>query len=304
MTDRIIDISESSAFLKIRNHLLVIERPDNPEYTLPVTDLAALVISSRAVTMTQAVPASIAAAGGTMIVCDEKHLPVGMMLPLQPHHLQTERFIRQAEAPLPVGKKLWQQIVQAKIRHQATLLSLARGQDGGLPALSRLVRSGDPDNVEARAARIYWKKLFPEISDFHRERFGDDCNPLLNYGYAILRSITARAVCAAGLHPTLGINHHNRYNPFCLADDLMEPFRPLVDRAVLAISPSGAFSGEMNKEVKSMLIKALLCRVCLNGEAVTVFDALSRAASSLVGAFEGKNRTVILPENIFISPES
>lgn len=304
MTDRIIDISETSAFLKIQNHLLVIEMPDGRKHSLPIGDIAALVISNRAVAMTHAVLSEITSSGGIIVVCDDKHLPSGMMMPMQHHYIQTERFRLQAAASQPVIKRLWQQLIRKKVSNQGILLKAVSGDDCGLGLLADKVRSGDPDNIEARAARIYWQALFPDNPDFKRERFGDDFNPMLNYGYAILRSAAARAVCGAGLHPTIGVNHHNRYNPFCLADDLMEPFRPLVDRAVVKIAANGGIPEELDKTVKAALIKAVLVRVSLNDEAVTLFDALTRAASSLAMTFENKRKDIILPEDIFCEWET
>jgi len=304
MTDRIIDISETSAFLKIQNHLLVIEMPDGRKHSLPTGDIAALVISNRAVAMTHAVLSEVTASGGIIVVCDDKHLPAGMMLPMQHHYIQTERFRLQAAAAQPVIKRLWQQLIRKKVSNQGILLKAVSGDDCGLGLLADKVRSGDPDNIEARAARIYWQALFPDNPDFKRERFGDDFNPMLNYGYAILRSAAARAVCGAGLHPTIGVNHHNRYNPFCLADDLMEPFRPLVDRAVVKIAATGGIPEELDKTVKAALIKSVLVRVSLNDEAVTLFDALARAASSLAMTFENKRKDIILPEDIFCEWET
>jgi CRISPR-associated protein Cas1 len=300
MTDRIIDITETSVFLKIHNHLLVIEKPDGSKYSLPTSDIAAIVISNRAVALTHAVLAEITNSGGIIVVCDDKYLPAGMMLPMQQHYIQTERFRQQANAPQPTTKRIWQQLIRAKIFNQAKLLNIITGSDHGLFVLSQKVKSGDPENIEARAAKIYWQHLFQNIPDFKRERFGDNCNPMLNYGYAVLRATTARAICGVGLHPTIGVNHHNRYNPFCLADDLMEPFRPLVDRAVVnIINLTDSIPEQLDKTTKAALINALLVRVLLNDEAVTLFDALTRSASSIALAFENNSKNIIIPEEIF-----
>lgn len=166
-----------------------------------------------------------------VVTSDARHQPTGMLLPLAANTLQTERFAAQAALNQPLRKQLWKQVVQAKIRWQAKVLHDITGSDALLTGLVRKVRSGDPENVEAQAARRYWSRLFPE-GGFKRDRDAVDQNRYLNYGYAILRALTARSLCAAGLHPSLGIHHSNRYNAYCLADDFMEPFRPFVDLRV------------------------------------------------------------------------
>jgi CRISPR-associated protein Cas1 len=208
---------------------------DTQTQTIPFADIAVLVTSHPQISFTQAVLAGLAAAGGMFIVSNEKHLPAAMLLPLSTHSTQTERFARQAAVSLPTRKRSWQQIVQAKLRAQARLLEETTGADQGLRQMAARVRSGDPDNLEAQAARTYWQALFgegPSGEPFRRDPEGGGINVHLNYGYAVLRAIVARALCASGLHPSLGVHHHNRYDTFCLADDLMEPFRPLVDRVV------------------------------------------------------------------------
>jgi CRISPR-associated endonuclease Cas1 subtype II len=214
---------------------------DTQRQTIPFADIAVLVTSHPQISFTQAVLAGLAAAGGMFIVSNEKHMPAAMLLPLSTHSTQTERFARQAAVSLPTRKRAWQQIVQAKLRVQARLLQETAGADQGLLLMAGKVRSGDPDNLEAQAARIYWQALFGKDApgkSFRRDPKGEGINVHLNYGYAVLRAIVARALCASGLHPSLGVHHHNRYDTFCLADDLMEPFRPLVDRVVAGLHRS------------------------------------------------------------------
>ncbi|HEX7361359.1 MAG TPA: type II CRISPR-associated endonuclease Cas1, partial [Bryobacteraceae bacterium] len=254
MTDRVLDISEAPARLHIRSGLLVVESNGREQAAIPCAELSAVVIGHRQVVLTQSVLSELAKAGALLITCDEKFQPASMVLPLKSHHAQAERFRRQAQLSLPRKKSLWKTIVQAKIRAQAGALEQAAGSDGGLRALIPRVRSGDPDNVEARAARRYWSLLFGE-RPFRRADEQDARNHLLDYGYAVLRSMVARAVCAAGLHPTLGLYHSNVHNAFGLADDLMEPFRPLVDLAVLRRP-----CWELTSEAKLELISHLLCR--------------------------------------------
>ncbi len=328
MTERMLDFSERPARLSVRNGLLVISLSDggtgvspvashgqdgpatkiyrseqgpNPnEQTVPLADIAVIIAAHPQISFSHAVLAGLAEAGGIFIACNEKRMPCAMLLPLETHSTQTERFQAQANLPLPNRKRLWQQIVKAKIRAQARLLSeisnLRSGSpnDGGLERLAATVRSGDPQNIESRAARIYWKSLFGD-DDFRRDPEGEGLNPLLNYGYAILRAATARALCAAGLHPSLGIHHHNRYDAFCLADDLMEPFRPIVDRAVAEIRGRREGELELDRETKRALLEALLGRFAWEGESRTLFDWVSRTAQSLAAAIESGDKKLEIP---------
>ena len=294
MTDRLIDLAEQPARLRVENGLLVIE-PDNADKTtLPLTDIAVLIVSHPQVRYTQAVLAGLAHAGAAFVACDDRHMPAAMLLPLECHSTQSERFAKQAEAALPVKKRLWQQIVTAKIRAQARLLARAASGDQGLFDMAARVRSGDPDNLEAQAARRYWPALFgPE---FRRDPDLDDQNVFLNYGYGVLRATVARAICSAGLHPCLGVHHHNRYDAFPLADDLMEPYRPLVDRAVFEWVKSCGQIAPLDKHAKNALLLALTGRIDHEGESRTLFDLLSRSAASLAAVYMGERKELVLPE--------
>ncbi|MEW6202935.1 MAG: type II CRISPR-associated endonuclease Cas1 [bacterium] len=267
------------------------------ETTVPFADIAVLVVSHPAVTFTQAVLARLANAGAAFIACDDRHMPAAMMLPLETHFTQTERFAQQACAPLPMKKRLWQQIVQAKVRTQAQVLKEIHGNDWGLTAMAERVRSGDPDNIEAQASRRYWQAIFNDPA-FLRDRDGAPPNALLNYGYAVLRAIVARAICAAGLHPSLGLHHHNRYDSFCLASDLMEPFRPIVDRTVALYCKEFGMQTSLDKHAKTEILNALLGRFNLDGEQRTLFDIAARTASSLAAVFANERKDLILFEDI------
>jgi CRISPR-associated protein Cas1 len=295
MTDRILEISDEPARLSARGGLLVIARPGRDEVSLPFADLAVLVVSHPQVSYTQAVLAELVASGGAFVACDKRHLPVGMLLPLDAHYVQVERFAVQAQAPLPLRKRLWREIVRAKVRAQGSLLAELHGDDQGLVALAGQVRSGDPSNVEAQASRRYWPALFRDPA-FRRNTEAEDQNRLLNYGYAVLRAIVARAIAAAGLHPSLGLHHHNRYNSFCLADDLMEPFRPTVDKAVWDLVQSGGRDLALDRQAKTALIQAVTGRLTVQGQSRTTFDAASIAASSLVAVIEKRAKRLVLPE--------
>ncbi len=295
MTDRIIDLSEEPARLSVRYANLLIEREGAEPVTVPLEELAVLVVSHPQVSLTHAVLAGLATSGGVFVTCDDKHLPAGMLLPLNAHFTQAERFEQQASAPLPTRKRLWQEIIRAKLRAQANLLCELRGEDKGIAALVSRVKSGDPDNIEAEASRRYWPALFTG-GYFRRDRFGLPPNQLLNYGYAVLRAVVARAICAAGLHPSLGLHHHNRYDAFRLADDLMEPFRPLVDRAVVNLTRWRGLNAPLDRETKAEILTALSGRLLLSGEWRTLFDVASRTASTLAAVFAGEKRELPFPE--------
>jgi len=294
MTDRILDISDEPAQLHVRYEQLIMKRDNAEDRSIPLEDIAVIVVSQPRVSFTLSVLSGLAKAGGMFIACDEKHLPTGMMLPLQIHHLQAERFGSQVESKMPVRKRLWQQLVRSKIKAQARLLEKQNGSDSGLGALVSQVKSGDTQNVEARAARRYWPALLGD--EFRRNRDGEPPNNLLNYGYAILRAIVARAICASGLHPSIGLHHHNRYDAFVLADDLMEPLRPIVDDAAAKYFNQCGSEVQLDRQCKSALILPLLGRFSAEGESRTLFDIVSKTASSLAGVFAGGRKKLYLPE--------
>lgn len=295
MTDRVIDISELGVRLSIRLEQLVIQRHDEPEMTTPLEELAVLIVSHKGVVYTHAVLAELARAGGVFVACDDRHLPVAMMLPVAGHHLQCERFAQQAAASKPIQKRLWQQLVQSKVALQGRVLRDLRGHDHGLLAMAGRVRSGDAENIEGQASRRYWPALFDNPS-FRRDREAEDQNRLLNYGYAVLRAMVARAVCASGLHPSLGLHHHNRYDAFPLADDLMEPFRPLVDRAVVLVVDERGPDAPLDRETKTALVSALTGRFDIEGEARSLSDILHRLAASLAQVYAGERKDLLLPD--------
>lgn len=290
MTDRVLDFSEEPARLSVKIENLCIERDEHPPRMIPMAEIGVIVVSHPRVSYTHSVLMLLAAKGGAFVTCDERRLPVAMLLPLQSNVTQTERMAAQANATEPVRKRLWKRIVRAKLKAQARALD-ACGLDGTpVRALLPEVKSGDPANVEAQAARRYWGALsgrkLPE--DFRRDADGPWPNPLLNYGYAVLRAIVARALCATGLHPSFGLHHHNRYNPFVLADDLMEPLRPLVDKAVIAFLRDNPQVNEVTKAARAHMISSLTDRYVHKGEARSLFDIAGRAASRLSAVFMGE----------------
>lgn len=291
---RILDISESPARLRIEHACLCIETTTGSRARIPVHEIAAVVLAHPQITCTQAVLAELSAAGGIVIACDAKRLPVAMQLPLQANFVQSERFVAQTRAKQPLKKQLWREIVQAKIRLQAKLLESTYATDGGLTALASTVTSGDSANVEARAARRYWQFLFPGV-DFRRDREAPDQNQLLNYGYAVLRAIIARAACAVGLHLAIGLHHHNRYNACCLADDLMEPFRPAVDLVVSKLVQETRADKGFSKQARQTLLDALYARWRVGDESRSLFESAEMLASSVVNNFLGQRRKLRLP---------
>jgi CRISPR-associated protein Cas1 len=297
MTNRIVEISDQVAGLKISNRLLEISLQSGQKLTVVPTDISVLLLSTPHVRLSQAVLSSVTEAGGFVVVVNNRFLPSGMLLPLDAHSTQSEIMRVQVEAGLPLKKRLWKQIVQQKIIAQGHLLQKLHGDDSGLFSLAERVRSGDSENIEARASRKYWQKIFKN-SRFIRDRGAEDQNMLLNYGYTVLRACVARAICAAGLHPSFGLHHHNRYNAFCLADDLMEPFRPLVDLVVVEMDQQDTPDYQLTPDVKRQLLLPLTRDVQTERGNEKLFALLSRTAASLVRCFRGESSGLILPEKI------
>ncbi|HUU84798.1 MAG TPA: type II CRISPR-associated endonuclease Cas1 [Phycisphaerae bacterium] len=297
MTERIIDLSESPAYLKVQNRQLVIERTDAEPVSTPLSEVAAVIAAHPQVRCSQPMLAELMRSGGAFIVCDDRSLPVGLMLPLQANALQTERLAAQVAAPLPLRKRLWKQIVRRKIIAQADLLQNLRGDDFGLRAIARTVRSGDPDNREAVASRRYWTPLFDD-PDFRRRFDAPDQNRLLNYGYAVLRAVMGRAICAAGLHPSLGLHHHHRNNAFCLADDLMEPYRPLIDAVVVEHCRERDSDAVLDRPAKQALLQGVLGRYCADAEVRTLFDLAACTAVSLVKVLQKEAQWLDYPREL------
>jgi len=256
MTDRIIEIADTAATLSLSNGLLNIALPDRSATQVPIAEIQCLILANPAIRLSGALLSALAENRVTVVISGGNRMPSAIQIPLCGNYLQTERFNAQINAPKPLTKRLWQCVVKAKIKNQGALLKELYGDDFGLLTLVDMVNSGDTTNIEARAAAIYWKHLFKV--PFVRDRETKDGNMLLNYGYAILRAMTARACCAAGLHPTVGINHHNRYDPFCLADDLMEPFRFVVDKTVRMQNPANALLPDLSADMRRKILAALL----------------------------------------------
>jgi len=262
---------------------------------IPVEDLGFVVLEHPQITFTQKLMQLLLEKNVSVICCDARYMPAGLWMPLSGHHLQSERFREQIAASEPLKKQLWQQTIQVKIKHQGMLIDAIGASARPFETMARRVRSGDAGGEEALAARRYWPLLFGP--DFKREPKGTFPNGLLNYGYAILRAAVARALSGSGLLPTLGIHHRNRYNAYCLADDIMEPFRPLVDALTWKrwVKENNQTT-ELSQEDKAMFLQMLVADVRFENEKSPLMIALSQLSASLSGCFEGRCRKLRYPK--------
>lgn len=284
------------AYLKTKNEQLVVELVDTGEVkTAAMEDIGVLILDHQQITITHAVIAKLLENNVALITCNDIHHPTGLMLNLDGHTLQSQRFQLQVDASVPLKKQLWQQTVIAKITNQAHLLGQYRIANKTLLGLAARVKSGDSDNCEAQAANYYWKNVFPLFPGFKRTREGEHPNNLLNYGYAILRAIVARNLIGSGLLPTLGIFHHNQYNAYCLADDIMEPYRPYVDKVVWEIVRTNGKFLEMTPSMKQQLLSIPAMDVIIDGEKSPLMNAVQRTTASLAKCFEGNSRKLLYP---------
>ncbi len=296
-------------YLSVKNDQLIIKVPEVEKNnlpdsfkqgalrTIPIEDIGVVVLDNRQITLTQWMLDKMLENNCAVITCDSSHMPVGLMLPLCGNTTQSERFQDQIIASLPLKKQLWQQTIQYKIRNQAAVLKTLRGiAVQNMLIWANNVKSGDSDNLEGRAAAFYWKNLFPNVSDFKRGRVGIPPNNLLNYGYAILRAVVARALVSSGLLPTLGIHHHNRYNAYCLADDIMEPYRPYVDNLIASIAQSGIDISEVTTELKKTMLTIPVIDVTINGQRSPLMIAVGETTASLFKCYSGEVRKIIYPE--------
>lgn len=288
----------NSAYLCLKDNQLVVNKKDEEPKTVPIEDVGFIVLDSPQITLSCALLNFLVENNCAVITCDSKHLPSGLFLPLSGNTLQSERFQCQIEASLPLKKQLWQQTIQQKILNQAKVLQCMRNCPAkNMLAWANNVRSGDADNREAVAAAYYWKELFPEIENFTRDRFGVPPNSIFNYGYAILRGVVARSLVASGLLPTLGIHHSNRYNAYCLADDIMEPYRPIVDKLIVEkLNELNEIPEELTKEIKISLLQIPVLDTKIDGKRSPLMNAVATTTTSLYRCFAGEMRKVLYPE--------
>ncbi|SNS16426.1 CRISP-associated protein Cas1 [Belliella buryatensis] len=285
------------AYLSTKNEQLHISFPeaDKADRTVPIEDLGMVVLENQQITITNGLLAKLTDRKVAVVSCNAQHLPEGLLLPMQGHSEQTERVRYQLEASQPLKKNLWQQTVSAKIKNQYALLQEKGKESKRMEYLYKNVSSGDTANHEAQAAAIYWQKLF-EIPDFNRGQLGIPPNNLLNYGYAILRAVIARALVSSGMLPGVGIWHRNKYNAYCLADDIMEPYRPYVDLVVSHIVETQDDYSELTTELKKELLSIPALDVKIDGQKSPLMVAASRTTSSLFECFAGISRKIIYPE--------
>ena len=303
MIRKTLEFSTPGTRLSVSHRQLVIERPGQPRVTRPIEDIGVVVVDDVRAMYTQSVFLELLDAGATVLVSGRNHLPAGMMLPLDAHHVQTERHRAQIAVHEPVKKRIWQALIRAKITQQAAVLTYFTGEHGGLAPMVRRVRSGDPDNLEAQAAQRYWPRLFG--TTFHRDRDDDGVNALLNYGYAVVRAAIARAIVAAGLIPSLGVHHRNRSNPFCLADDLFEPYRPYVDwRVKLLVNEGETPPPELSRQKTRAALLSLFNETVRVGERrMPLLFAFQAGAASLCRALTDGELNLSLPEGLPLEPE-
>ena len=297
------------AYLSLANGQLVIKLPevekrsDLPTVmknssitTLPIEDLGIVVLDNRQITLTHGLITALMANCTVIVSCDEHHLPFGLMLPMMSNTTFNERVRYQLEATLPLKKQLWQQTVKRKIENQAYLIGTRTSKSiAYMHVCADRVKSGDSDNQEALAAAYYWKNIFPDIPDFIRGQDGLPPNNLLNYGYSILRAVVARSLVISGLLPVMGIHHHNKYDAYCLADDIMEPYRPFVDQTVLDIMAKNEQIEELKKEIKRDLLSIPTVDVKIGGKRSPLMVAVAQTTASLAKCFSGESRKIAYP---------
>lgn len=290
--ERIVDISTDGIHLATHRGFLTVNHGGEERGRVPIDDVGALIVHAHGTTWSNAVMVRLSERAVPIVVCGSNHRPVACVWPVEGHHAQAARMRAQLSASRPLAKQLWQKLVAGKIRMQGEALRLAGHEYGAFDLLERKVRSGDPQNIEAQAARRYWRAMFG--ATFTRDRGAGGVNSLLNYGYTVLRAIASRAVCASGLHPSVGIFHVNRVNTFALADDVMEPFRPVVDLMVLDIAKGG--TRDVDADAKRMLARVASVDVQVADETVSPLGvAMQKLTHSLAASFEGRKADLLLP---------
>lgn len=288
--ERVVEISDRPVFVSLHRGFLKVREKDEEIGSVPLADIGVVIVTGAMSSLSAAVMAALMEQGTPIVICGANYHPTGMMLPVVGHFQQTKMLKIQIDVTEPLKKRLWQKVIQTKILHQASVLQDCGKDAKGLIAMADRVRSGDPDNIEARAAREYWPLLLGQ--DFRRH--GDDpLNGALNYGYAIIRAHVARSLVACGLQPALGIHHDNAENPFCLADDVMEIYRPCVDRVVFDLKLKDF--DVLDPEIKRQLIAILNQDITVAGDTSTVANAILRTCQSLARAFETRESHIICP---------
>lgn len=294
-------------YLSLRNAQLVIRKSkvdadvdeqtrSEVERTIAIEDIGMVVLDHRQITITSGAMSALLETNVAVVSCNNQSMPIGMMLPLASNSIQSERFRHQIDASLPLRKQLWAQTVRQKIINQQSVLAQNTSiETRCMRVWANAVKSGDPENQEGRAAAYYWHHLFPDIPNFVRGREEEPPNNLLNYGYAILRAVIARSLVASGLLPTLGIHHHNRYNAYCLADDIMEPYRPFVDATVIRIMQKYRLFSVLTLQIKAELLQVPVLDVMIEGKRSPLMVAAGITAASLARCYRGDIRQISYP---------
>lgn len=294
MIGRIVEVADDRRHLSLSRGFMVVQDTEGERKEIgyvPLDDIAAVIANAHGLSYTNNLLVALAERGAPFVLCAANHNAVGMLLPVAGNYQQAKRYDSQIAASKPTRKRLWAEVVRAKLLQQAAALEAAGAATPPLKALVAKVRSGDPDNIEAQGARRYWTLLFGD--SFRRDQAGGGLNGLLNYGYTVLRACTARAVVAAGLHPTLGLHHSNEGNAMRLVDDLMEPFRPAIDLKVWLLSRNG--EREVRPETKRALVRTLYDDMETSAGATPVMICAQRLATSLAQVYLGERDKLDLP---------
>lgn len=284
--------------LRKKDMQLLISYPEEKgkeEISVPLEDIGMVILDNPQITFTNALAMSLNENNSAVISCDSSHMPLGLMLPMFSNTVFSAKLHAQLQASIPLKKNLWKQTVAAKISNQAALLRKEGIDTKKMDFYLKKITSGDAGNVEGRAAAYYWDNLFGSKM-FLRHRSGEPPNNLLNYGYAILRAIVARSIIASGLLPSLGIHHRNKYNPYCLADDIMEPFRPYADSLVLNIARETPSLEELTTEIKKKLLQIPVIDIVIDGKKSPLMVGIQRTTASLASCYEGETRKILYPE--------
>jgi len=293
-------VLSNKAYLKKENEQLVIQQGEESK-TVPIEDIGILILESHQCTITESAISALMANNTAVISCTAAHHPDGLMLPFAGNVLHTAVLRDQVAASIPLRKQLWQQTIKAKLSNQASVLKMLGTNAEPIEYWARKVRSGDPDNYEGRGAAHYWKLFFPPEYNFLREPEGLSPNSLLNYGYTIIRAAMARAIVGSGLHPAIGLHHKNQYNPFCLADDLMEPYRPFLDIIVRRLCIEHGRFIELTTAIKKELLNILGVDTWIEEERKPLLLALTSTAASLAKCYAKETKQMVYP--IIHAPE-
>ena len=292
---RTIEISSQPTHLSVRLGQLTLSRDGKPIASVPCEDLGTIVVDHPQTTYTHAALRDVVTNGGSLVICGQDHLPVGLLIPMATHSQVVQRIYEQIDATLPCKKRIWQQLIRGKIKEAAVILEPGSASKQ-LMRLIPQVRSGDTTNVEARAAKMFWRHWLPVDSEFRRDQDGDEFNGLLNYGYAIIRALLARVIVSAGYSPAIGIHHHHRSNPFCLADDLIEPLRPIVDSAVRSLHRQG--HDAVNRQTKQVLLSLLAGTVEFDGDIGPLNVAVHRYVNHFGDCLCGERTKLDYPKSV------